>query len=238
MTRFGERLDGFDVDEDVCHRGVGVADGVFDIVADAMSFADREFGVDADVNIRIEIGTHFAKSAFFDIDDAMDAEGDEANTFHDFLGWGGIHDFLDGRNEDSPSVEGDDRAGKEGGPFVRGFPAGACKDGDGNANESACGSDGVGAVMPGLGFDGAAAELLGGAGDFVEEGFFDEDDDDEDAEGEECWWVTGGIDFLDTFEGEGDGGTDDGEGHGDGGEGFGFSVAVGVAFVGWFGGDF
>lgn len=60
MTRFGERLDGFDVNEDVCHCGIGMADGVFDIVADAMSFADSEFGVDADVNIRIEIGTHFA----------------------------------------------------------------------------------------------------------------------------------------------------------------------------------
>ncbi len=215
-----------------------MADRVFDIVADAMSFADREFGVDADVNIGIEVGTHFAKPAFFDIDDAVDAKGDYADFLFDFLGWGGIHDFLDGRNEDSPSVEGDNRAGKEGGPFVRGFPAGACKDGDGNADESACGSDGVGAVVPGLGFDGAAAELLGGAGDFVEKGFFDEDDDDEDAKGEECGRLTGGIDFLDTFEGEGDGSTDDGEGDSDRGDWFGFSVAVGVAFVGWFCGDF
>ncbi len=43
---------------------------------------------------------------------------------------------------------------------------------------------------------------------------------------------------MDTFEGEGDGSTDDGEGDSDRGDWFGFSVAVGVAFVGWFRGDF
>ena len=161
-----------------------MADRVFDIVADAMSFADREFGVDADVNIGIEVGTHFAKPAFFDIDDAMDAKGDYADFLFDFLGWGGIHDFLDGWNEDSPTVEGDDRAGKKGGPFVSSLPTGARKDGNGNADESACGSDSVGAVVPGFRLYGAASELFGGASDFVKKGFFDEDDDDEDAEGE------------------------------------------------------
>ena len=222
----------FDVNKDVCDGGEAGAYGVFHGVRDGVSLPHGEVGVDDDVEVCVEVESHFTDPAGFDGDDVLDGLGGLGDGVVDGGVRGGVHHAGDCVAEEIDSVVSDEDTGEEGGVIVCGFEAWSSDDCDGDADEGGEGGERVGAVVPCVGVDCGASDLEGEFEDAPEEDFFDEDDAGEDEQGEGGWCVVRGDDFADTACGEKDCGDNEGEGDGEGGEGFGFAVSVGVFVVG------
>lgn len=219
------------MDEDIFDAGVGGADGVLDGVGDFVAAADGEGAVDFEVHVEVVAGAHFADVDFFDAGDAIDGAGDLFPSGEHGGGGFLVGEFGEGFAEEDGGVEEDDDGGAEGGPIVGGLVAFAADESDADAEEGETGGDGVAAVVPGVGFDGGAADLLVLAEDVARHAFLDEDDDGEDPEGVAFREEVGVADFAQGSPGDGGGGADHASGDEGGGEGFGFAVAVGVVAV-------
>ena len=69
--------------------------------------------------------------------------------------------------EDGAAVNHDEHTPGEGGPVVGGFVAFAPDHGDADADGGGGGCEGIGAMMPGVAFEGVAIEVIGGGLDFA-----------------------------------------------------------------------
>lgn len=96
----------------------------------------------------------------------------------------GIHQLIQGRAQQSPSVPGDDGPGDNGRRVVGKGQAGTAEQGQGDAEARGQRSDGVAAVMPGIGKERNAVQRTRFARDETKEEFLDRDDSNQNVKSE------------------------------------------------------
>lgn len=228
---------GFDVDEDIEDGRQFAADGILHEVGDAVGVLDREHGVHVDVHVDEEAVAHASDEGLLDEVDASDTGGGGADALEDFRGRLGIHEFLQRGAEDAPTVPGDEDGGDDGGDVVGPGPCGTADEGNGDPDRGGEGGDGVGAVMEGVGGDGAAFRGVGFPEDPAEEGFLDEDDAQEDRQGEGFGAAVRLEVLAGGMQSDADGSEEEEGADARRGQGFGLAMSVGMFGVGWFCGD-
>lgn len=228
---------GFDVDQDVEDGGNGVTHDILHLMGDAMGMFDGHEGMDVDMHVDQESVAHAPYEDFLDAIDGGDGGGGLMDLGEDLRGRLGVHEVFEGGAEDAPSVPCDDSGGDEGGDVLGTGPGFAADQGDGDPDGGGEGSDGIGTMMPGIGFDGAASGEAGLGLDPAEEAFLDCDDDNEDGEGEGFGAAVRVEEFAEGMHADAGGGDEEEGADAGGGEGFGLAMAIGMFGIGRFGGD-
>ena len=223
------------MDRDELYPRIRVPEGVLDIMCEGMSLVDRPFAWDLDVNIDKQFRAAFSNPTTSDAGDLWHRCGCVADLKDHVRCWTCVHDFVDGRPQQFVAIERNDRAGDERGVVVSTLESRSAQQRDGDANEGGGGSDGIGAVMPGIRAEGGASEFFSGVRHLSVQPFLDEDNEEEDAEGERGGCVVRSANFPDALDGDADGGSDEGKGDGEAGHGFGLAMAIRMILIGRFG---
>ncbi len=198
-----------------------------------MSFADSEFTLHSDVEIRKVGEAAFANTAFFGADDPGDGAGGPHDGLLGLVRDLRIHDVTEGEAQHGVGAIEDDHAGKEGSPVVGDLETFPPDKADGDADKGGDRGDGVRTVMPGVGQQGVAPDAAGLAGHNPEEQLLQTDDDYKQKEGPgggevDDGAVCGGDKLADAVMGNESAGHREDEGTHDGGKGLGLSVTVRV----------
>lgn len=227
----------FDMNHDIGEAEFRLEEAVFDGVGDAVAVAHAAVAGDTDVQVGQADETALAHPALFHAGYPGDLAGGGENFLHFFGGDLFVQDVAGGSAEHFESVPYDQPAGEQGRPVVRRGPCGSAEKCQRNAESGGEGSEGVGAVVEGIDFHGAAADFSALETQPAKEALLDEDGGDQDDQGEGGGDVfPGGCrvlveDFPQAVNAEGEAREQEKEGSCHGGQGFHFPVTVGVFVV-------
>lgn len=223
--------------DDVGDLGQAHLDLVLDGMADAVAVFDGEVRVDLDVDVHEVSEADFFHAELFDAEDAGDSGGGGAGGFEEGGIGGAIEIFMEGLPEEMDAIECDDGATGERGDVVRFFKTGTSDECDDDADEGGGGGDRIGAMVPGVSFQGSAGSLVAFLQGVAGERFLDDDDEGEHGKGEPGGRLVAVDDVLRALDGDDSAGGEKGGGGEEGAELLGAAFSEMVAFVGGLAGD-
>ena len=180
---------------------------------DVVPFADGNAAIDPDVQIDVKRDSHFSHQAFLDIYHAWHRRRRFLDPRNDFAARRRVEHLAQGRNQKPAPIGRDDGAGEERCPVIRAVPFFAANQRDGNPDERGDGSDGIGAMMPGIGLDRGALDVFPDPNDYPEKKLLHRDDNDQDDERERRGTVMRRENFPHALDRETDCGDENAHGH-------------------------